>query len=530
MPVIALGVRSLDEESGKDSAGDQVRIVKAAALEQPGRFIFSEHTDHGSGFHGNRGQQTQAALDNARKAAEEYGRAELWVFKSERLGRGSGRRDEARSVLEVFVEMRRAGVDLRSVEDDVYFTNPMLVGVADEMAHKYSKDLSAHVKRGMRQNRTEKGLPVGAVPHGYHAVPIMVDGQPLMVKDKVVRERVIDRPGSADVYDEMCEMTEQGLTPVKIAQALNDRGLRTRRGKPWTSGNVRRVLRNDVYLGQKMYPQLITPERWNRIQELLDDSTPASVQLRKGGRPIKREGTFLLNGVLFCAACNAPMRCRTDGMRYVCSSRRKRTGLCDAPSIPASVAHEQVLQHLHRFIDRAADWIAEQVQAQESERQARQKALRRKVVDVGQLNRQRDKHLAQYRKLVDEGSSVAHLALEEVARMDQQLEAQRQAVEDEQAMLSEWTGPPDVDEALDYYNQIVDVVGGKLDSAQGMTDLNAVLSQTVAGIWMKIEGGRLKAEFALKDLPADRFPLPHATDAYMVAMTRVSLFKPEKSP
>jgi hypothetical protein len=46
MPVIALGVRSLDEESGKDSAGDQVRIVKAAALEQPGRVIFYEQTDH----------------------------------------------------------------------------------------------------------------------------------------------------------------------------------------------------------------------------------------------------------------------------------------------------------------------------------------------------------------------------------------------------------------------------------------------------------------------------------------------------
>jgi hypothetical protein len=122
IPAIILGVRSQDEEPGKDSAGDQVRIAKGAALEQPCRFIYSEHTDHGSGYHGNRGQGTQDAIDSAKRAAEEYGQAELWLFKSERIGRGSGRKGEGRSVLEVFVDLRRSGVNLRSVEDDVYFT------------------------------------------------------------------------------------------------------------------------------------------------------------------------------------------------------------------------------------------------------------------------------------------------------------------------------------------------------------------------------------------------------------------------
>ena len=111
-------------------------------------------------------------MDNAKRAAAEHGCAELWVFKSERLARGSGRKDEARSVLEVYVEMRRHGVDLRSVEDDAYFTNPMLVGVADAMAHKYAADLSAHVRRGLAE-RKAAGKPVGPVPSGYVPEPVM---------------------------------------------------------------------------------------------------------------------------------------------------------------------------------------------------------------------------------------------------------------------------------------------------------------------------------------------------------------------
>lgn len=185
IPVIALGVRSQDEEEGKDSAANQVKIARERALEEPGRFLYSEHIDHGSGYSGNRGKDTQEALDSAKRAAAEYGHAELWVFKSERLARGSGRKDEARSVLEVFVEMRRAGVDLRSVEDDVYFTNPMLVGVADEMAHKYSADLSAHVRRGLRQ-RKEAGKPIGGLAFGYRAEPVTVDGKPVMKGQRVV--------------------------------------------------------------------------------------------------------------------------------------------------------------------------------------------------------------------------------------------------------------------------------------------------------------------------------------------------------
>jgi hypothetical protein len=118
-PVVAYASRSLAEEANKDSSGDQIDLILGRVEREPGCFLYSDpHADHASGYHGNRGPPLEAATADARRAVAEHGACELWVFKSERLGRGSVRKDGARSVMELYVECRRAGIDLRSVEDD----------------------------------------------------------------------------------------------------------------------------------------------------------------------------------------------------------------------------------------------------------------------------------------------------------------------------------------------------------------------------------------------------------------------------
>ena len=79
----------------------------------------------------------------AKAAAAEHGEAELWVFHSSRLARGSGRKNEARALGEVFYDLNRHGVTLRSVQDDPYVTDEAFVGMASKMANKYSEDLLA---------------------------------------------------------------------------------------------------------------------------------------------------------------------------------------------------------------------------------------------------------------------------------------------------------------------------------------------------------------------------------------------------
>jgi hypothetical protein len=65
-----------------------------------------------SGYRRSRGRQLDAATAAAKEAAAEQSEAELWVFHSSRLARGSGRMREARALGEVFYDLRRHGVAL----------------------------------------------------------------------------------------------------------------------------------------------------------------------------------------------------------------------------------------------------------------------------------------------------------------------------------------------------------------------------------------------------------------------------------
>ena len=496
VPVVALGVRSQDEEPGKDSAGDQMRIARETALKEPGRFLFAEHVDHGSGYRGNRGAETQQAMDDARRAAAEYGRAELWVFKSERLGRGSGRKDEARSVLEVYVEMRRAGVDLRSVEDDAFFTNPMLVGVADTMAHKYAADLSAHVRRGLAE-RKASGKPVGAVPIGMTVEKTVVDGT-------VITKRVIDLAAAPTVERIFTEF-EAGHTPAEISKALNADGLQTKRGGLWTTRAVRRVVMNVDYTGTTGYPQLIDAERFERVQASLTRIDPAALQARKGGRPGTHE--FLLGGGLaFCRACGAPMRIRVyrNGTRvYRCRNTTEGYGLCSARPVPAVLIERHVLEHLHWFVADLEDWLEQKVAESSDQQQAREMVIERERAVLRDAERKVTLAEAAYEKaLADE--ELAAAALRQVARLERQRDDQRRAAQEAEAVASEWQGPLDAGAALAYYEQIVALVDGKVTAAKGVGELNAALSTVIAGIWMERvggtqrSGGTLQAEFQLR--------------------------------
>ena len=138
VPVIRYAARSKDEEVGKDSTGDQLRELDEWLDRDPDRFAYGRgFADHASGYRDDRGPDLEAAIAAALEAKAEYGSAELLAVKSERFARGSGREAEARSLMELYVELRRSGIDLRSVHDDAFLTNPMLVGVADQMASKF---------------------------------------------------------------------------------------------------------------------------------------------------------------------------------------------------------------------------------------------------------------------------------------------------------------------------------------------------------------------------------------------------------
>ncbi len=184
---------------------------------------------------------------------------------------------------------------------------------------------------------------------------------------------------------------------------------------------------------------------------------------------------------------------------YICANVRRATGLCDASAIPAELIESHVLRHLDSFVGSVEGWLQEQVGKRSDERREREAALERQRVKLSDLDRQRDRHLAEYRALVDEGKTTARIALEEVEPIDRERAGQQQAIDEAEAVLGEWSGPPDLDAALVYYHAIVELAQGRIQKAQGAVDLNLALHQVLAGLWAEIEEDRerLLVEFEL---------------------------------
>ena len=169
---------------------------------------------------------------------------------------------------------------------------------------------------------------------------------------------------------------EAGGSFGDAARALNARGVTGRRGGPFAARTVREIVYNRAYSGEKGYPQLIDPERHERILAGRKRIDPVTLAKRKSGRPPKNDD-YVLKGVAFCRQCGASMWTRefAAGRHYTCSNVRKATGLCSAAPVPADLIERQVLDHLHLFVGSVEDWIGEQVAERDEEQQARVGAL-----------------------------------------------------------------------------------------------------------------------------------------------------------
>src|SRR3954468_1445463 len=109
--VVSYAAKSSADEH--DSIASQQRAIRERARGEPDRSMVAEFAEaNRSGWRGSRGPQLEAAMAKAVELACEHDSVELWVWHSTRLGRGSGLKGEARSLLEVFAYLRRRGVGL----------------------------------------------------------------------------------------------------------------------------------------------------------------------------------------------------------------------------------------------------------------------------------------------------------------------------------------------------------------------------------------------------------------------------------
>ena len=210
MKCVVYAAKSTEDAHG--SIPTQLEDCRKMA-EREGWEVIGEFSDEAaSAWSGDRGPQLAAAMEAAAGAAP----AVLVVQHSDRLARGDGR--SARHLGEIYFWALRSEVELRSVQDDSTFTNPLLTFAMGERNFEDSKRKSLAVKSGM-DRRAARGLHEqgGPRPYGYR----YEDGEMQVVKAEAV---VVKR-----VFSEYVA----GASQSAIARGLQADGILTMRG-----GNV----------------------------------------------------------------------------------------------------------------------------------------------------------------------------------------------------------------------------------------------------------------------------------------------------
>lgn len=159
--------------------------------------------------------------------------------------------------------------------------------------------------------------------------------------------------------------TQDDLGFRLIAQHLNERDIRTRRGGKWNVVSIRDMLRNPGYMGTysrfgmvvpRIYPPIVPIETFRAAQDIVKARRPI-------GRVSKIE-PFLLSGLAYCGACGNKMmgvtrrqRWKTkDGKRnhgvyryYQCQSRQNQSQ-CEYHTWRETRLEAAVLSQLRLFL------------------------------------------------------------------------------------------------------------------------------------------------------------------------------------
>jgi len=150
-------------------------------------------------------------------------------------------------------------------ENDGSPVSTIVKGVKRAMAGEYSRELSAKVFFG-QCHLIELGYRQGGTP-GFGLRRMLRDaaGQDKGVlkrgeQKSIQTDRVILVPGPAEEVQAVREMyrafVEEGKSESEIAERLNQRGIATDWGRPWTRVTVHEVLTNEKYIGNNVYNRI----------------------------------------------------------------------------------------------------------------------------------------------------------------------------------------------------------------------------------------------------------------------------------
>lgn len=293
--------------------------------------IIHEYCDRAQSGRTDNREEFQRMLTDAAKHAFDA----LIVWKTDRIGR-----NKEEIALNKY-HLKRNGVKIHYIAEMIPDTPEgiILEAVIEGMAAYYSEQLSQNIRRGQRASAMKAQSIGGNRPLGYKTGP-----------DK---KFVID-PETAPTVKLVYDFYAQGKTIAEIIRILNERGLRTLRGQPFTNNSLRTMLKNEKYIGVYTYkgeiriegaiPPIVDVETFQKVQELLRYNQKAAAHKNS-------KADYLLTEKLFCGKCGAMMvgmsgtsHTGTSHHYYCCSRQRKKK--CDKKSVRRTWIEQLVLEHV----------------------------------------------------------------------------------------------------------------------------------------------------------------------------------------
>lgn len=516
IPVVYIGIES--GRAGAESPESQLRAIAKHPPATEGRVCVGTFKESGkTGYKGERGPELERAIAAAKDAAAEQGQAELWVYHSSRAARGDGTKGR-RSLLKLYADLLYEGVTLRSVTDDEFLVNPMLVGIASVQANKYSADLSAHVKRGKDEQRAKGERPGGPLPDGYTMRVLKRDA-----KGKVTKREFDFNPTRQPTVARMFELLLQGIPDARVGRILNEEGHRTERGGYWNRRTVADKARNPWFAGAVVWfresereeiiwdpptphPAYIAREDFERLASMRVTRDKGRGSNRKPGRPNERH---LLAHLAVCERCGGKMRASTasyrrkDGTKnysYVCENVHAGNGACDAPTVNGEVADLELASYLDELFVNGGYFMEKLNLSRSTEREETEAAREREGKRFARLEKKATALRQRYGDLLADGeddrAAVAEATLAEVRAEVEQAEHR---IGELDAILA--AEPDPVDRALDIWTAVKEQVRDALGRA-GVPEIRRGLAETFEcfAIDTTPDGVKVKAFLAMPEV------------------------------
>jgi site-specific DNA recombinase len=219
--------------------------------------------------------------------------------------------------------LKKNGVKVLSAKENIS-EGPegiILESMLEGYAEYYSAELSEKIHRGQKENALKCKNNGGNIPLGY-----CVSSDGMLAVD----------PVTAPLVREIFTRYDAGETISSITKSLNDRGLKTKKGKAFKIGGVSLILKNRKYIGEYKYQDVLVPKGipsivddalFNRIQQRMEKNRHAPAMA-------KAAEEYLLTPKLFCGTCGRLMAgesgaSATNGVvhrYYKCGGAKRKLG------------------------------------------------------------------------------------------------------------------------------------------------------------------------------------------------------------